>query len=42
MLMAGDSESPQASDLWVDAALGDSTDAESLAELVAKKPELKN
>jgi hypothetical protein len=35
-------ETLQASDLWADVLLDDSADAESLAELVEKKPKFKN
>jgi hypothetical protein len=36
------SPAPQAATLWADDVLDDSTCAESLAELVANRPELKN
>jgi hypothetical protein len=42
MLPQEDSTDPQATTLWADDVLDDSTCAESLAELIANRPELKN
>jgi hypothetical protein len=42
MVPEDDSADPQATSLWADAVLDDSADAESLADLLAKKPELRN
>ena len=41
-MLPGGKSTPQTSDLWADTVLDDSADAESLAELVEKTPELKN
>lgn len=40
--LPGESSAPQNNALWADAFLDDPTDAESLAEILAQKPELKN
>ena len=41
-MLPGENAAPQANSLWAETILGDTGDAESLAELIEKRPELKN